>query len=77
MQQVVTQLSRLVPDLTSLRADSAITEAELEAERCMGCVTPQLLQQLLLVLLEVSNASQITVELGQSNTVQKSSRQLS
>jgi hypothetical protein len=40
-------------------------------------VTPQLLQQLLLVLLEVSNASQITVELGQSNTVQKSSRQLS
>jgi hypothetical protein len=71
MQQIVTQLSRLAPELTSLRADSAITEARLAAERCMGCVTPQLLQQLLLVLLEVSSAGQTTAELGQSNNFSK------
>jgi hypothetical protein len=67
VQQLWTRMSGIAPDLQTRQGfspdviDSALGEAKLAAERCMGCVTPQLLQQLLLVLPEVSSASQTTV----------------
>jgi hypothetical protein len=64
VQQLWTQMSQRVPESVLRRGfrdtmvNAAYTEAKLAADRCMGCVTPPLLQQLLQVLLEVSDSGQ-------------------